>query len=114
MMMNQSQYNTHSNQTICKQYFLYPNRKENNVHESDFNFITGVYETKNRDLNFIVRLVAAADDFGVKPLYELACAFIATFIRGQNAEKIREVLGLPDDLSQEEKEEIVKLYKFSV
>lgn len=49
-------------------------------------------------------LIAAADYMQVQSLYLYACQAAAAQLKGKTSEQIREILGLTDDMTEEEKE----------
>ena len=51
-------------------------------------------------------LIMAADYLNIQSLYLYACQAAASKLKGKSSEEIRSLLGLPDDLTEDEKEAI--------
>ncbi|KAJ4871558.1 SKP1-like protein 20 [Raphanus sativus] len=60
------------------------------------------------DSKMLRELASAADSLQLKPLVDLTCRTLARTIEGKPLEEIREILNLPDDLTEEEKLEPLK------
>lgn len=54
----------------------------------------------------IIELVIAANNLDIEPLTELACAKLATLIKGKTAEEIRKKFGIENDFTPEEEAQI--------
>lgn len=70
--------------------------------EFDKNFLSKM----SKDV--FIRVTNAANYLHVKDLLELCCANVASSIRGKTPEQIRDMYNLPNDISPEEKEQIIK------
>ena len=51
-------------------------------------------------------IILASNYLDIKPLLELGCAKIATFIKGKSAEEIRKTFGIVNDFTPEEEAQI--------
>lgn len=60
----------------------------------------------NIDMEDLEELIAAADYLQIQSLYLYACQAAAGRLKGKTSEEIREILGMTDDLTEEEKEAI--------
>ena len=67
--------------------------------EWDVTFINGI------DLDTTFDLINAANYMDVKPLLELACAKIASLMKGKTGEEIRTMFDIENDLTEEEQKE---------
>jgi S-phase kinase-associated protein 1 len=61
------------------------------------------------DTRRLCELTSAADSMDMKPLGDLTSRALARMIEGKTPEQIREIFHLPDDLTEEEKLEPVKI-----
>lgn len=61
------------------------------------------------DTRRLCELTSAADSLDMKPLGDLTSRALARMIEGKTPEQIREIFHLPDDLTEEEKLEPVKI-----
>ena len=57
-------------------------------------------------LQELFQVVLAANFLDIKPLLDLGCKTIASQIKGKTAQQMRVLLGLPNDFSPEEEEQI--------
>lgn len=64
--------------------------------EWDVNFISGI------DLDSVFDLINASNYLDLKPLLDLACARIASIMKGKTAEEIRNIFNLENDLTEDE------------
>ncbi|KAI1718335.1 skp1 family, dimerization domain-containing protein [Ditylenchus destructor] len=73
-------------------------------------FTLNDYENKFFDVpvDITAELLTAANYLDIKHLYLYGCQKMAELIKSKTPEEIRELLGLEDDLTPEEKEEIKK------
>jgi S-phase kinase-associated protein 1 len=52
---------------------------------------------------YLQRLIEGANYLNVKPMFDLCCRTLAEMLEGKSTEEMRELLGLVDDLSEEQK-----------
>lgn len=64
--------------------------------EWDVNFISGI------DLDSVFDIINASNYLDLKPLLDLACARIASIIKGKSASEIRSIFNLENDLTEDE------------
>ena len=64
--------------------------------EWDVNFISGI------DLDSVFDIINASNYIDLKPLLDLACARIASIMKGKSAEEIRNIFNLENDLTEDE------------
>ena len=64
--------------------------------EWDVNFVSGI------DLDSVFDLINACNYLDLKPLLDLSCARIASFMKGKSAEEIRSIFNLENDLTEDE------------
>ena len=67
--------------------------------EWDVNFIGGV------DLDSVFDIINAGNYLDIKPLLDLACAKVASIMKGKSAEEIRSIFNLENDLTEDEVKE---------
>jgi hypothetical protein len=61
----------------------------------------------------LFKLLHAANYLNIRPLLQLACARVATLLRGRTPDQIRAVFNIRNDFTQAEEEEVRKEYKVS-
>jgi S-phase kinase-associated protein 1 len=59
----------------------------------------------------LFKLLLAANYLNIRPLLQLACARVATLVRGRTPDQIRAVFNIRNDFTQAEEEEVRKEYK---
>lgn len=59
-----------------------------------------------KDQEEILDIILASNYLDIKPLLELGCAKIATFIKGKTADEIRKTFGIVNDFTPEEEAQI--------
>ena len=59
-------------------------------------------EYVNDELDPLCTLVMAANYLDIKPLLELTAAKIASFIKGKSVEEVRTIMGIENDITEEE------------
>lgn len=64
----------------------------------------------NEPIDILEGLLGAANFLDIPSLYIYSCQAIAGNLKGKSADQIREILQLPDDLSEAEKEKIRNSY----
>jgi len=67
---------------------------------------TQMSEELNRQPNLLFKVITAANFLNILPLLALSCATLAMGMMNKNAEEIRRVYNIVDDLTEQEKEEI--------
>ncbi|KAL2019741.1 hypothetical protein VTK56DRAFT_9185 [Thermocarpiscus australiensis] len=60
------------------------------------------------DSQMLYQILITANYLGIKPLVEMGCQVVADMIRGKTTQEIREILGLEDDLTPEQREAVRK------
>ena len=73
---------------------------ENGVDEWDASFI------EMEQMDDLIDLIVAANFLDIEGLVHLGCAKIATFIKGQTVEEIREVFGIENDFTPQEEAQL--------
>ena len=76
------------------------NLLENGVDEWDASFI------EMEQMDDLIDLIVAANFLDIEGLVHLGCAKIATFIKGQTVEEIREVFGIENDFTPQEEAQL--------
>uniref|UniRef100_A0A7S1B338 Uncharacterized protein n=1 Tax=Corethron hystrix TaxID=216773 RepID=A0A7S1B338_9STRA len=64
-------------------------------------------DPKNLAQKVLFEVILAANYMEIAPLLELGTAAVASMMRGRTAEEIRETFNIEDDLTDEEKQEII-------
>jgi hypothetical protein len=77
-----------------------------------FDFLTTCSSGDN--YSTILEVVSCAHFLNVDSLISLVCAFLATEIKGKSPAKIREMFGLPDDLTPEEEQELQSEFSWAL
>jgi S-phase kinase-associated protein 1 len=62
------------------------------------------------ELDLLFELVMAANYLDIKPLLDLICAKIATYVKGRTPEEIKASFGVTDEFTPEEEEAVRKEY----
>ncbi len=64
------------------------------------------YQFIELDLELIFELILAANYMDIRPLMDLACAKVASIIKGKSPEEIRKVFNIQNDFTPEEEAQI--------
>ncbi len=65
----------------------------------------------NDTMYAMYQLILAVNYLDIPPMYNFLCRLIAQSFEGKTPEQIREMYGLPDDIPEAEKLEIIEKYK---
>ncbi|KAL2015158.1 hypothetical protein VTK56DRAFT_6190 [Thermocarpiscus australiensis] len=65
------------------------------------------------DSQMLYEILITANYLDIKPLVEMGCQVVADMIRGKTTQEIREILGLEDDLTPEQREAVRKEYPWA-
>eukprot|EP00768_Dysnectes_brevis_P004063 gnl/Dysnectes_brevis/2886_a3525_726.p3 GENE.gnl/Dysnectes_brevis/2886_a3525_726~~gnl/Dysnectes_brevis/2886_a3525_726.p3 ORF type:complete len:167 (+),score=31.03 gnl/Dysnectes_brevis/2886_a3525_726:1337-1837(+) len=65
------------------------------------------------DQDMLFGLTMAADELGIRNLLESGCQNIGELLRGKGPEQLRELLGLEDDFTDEQREQNRRIFSFA-
>ena len=64
------------------------------------------YQYIDLELEIIFEIILAANYMDIRPLMDLACAKVASIIKGKSPEEIRKVFNIQNDFTPEEEAQI--------
>ncbi|KAF1327348.1 S-phase kinase-associated protein 1a, partial [Globisporangium splendens] len=97
---------------FCEHHHVHPMKelekplKSNDLRDAVSDWYADFVEVKQEDQELLFELILAANYLDIKSLLDLACAKVATMIKGKTPEEIRATFGITEEFTPEEEQRI--------